>query len=141
MIPAVNNVLYPELSYKICGLCFNAHNKLGRYLKEKQYADYLEQLFKDNNIKYVREKALLAAFEGEKPGRNIPDFIIEDTIILDLKAKYIVTKDDYFQMQRYLNSYNKKLGLIINFRRKYLAPKRIINANFKRVKTSRLLNT
>jgi hypothetical protein len=101
MIPKVNNLLYPELSFKICGLCFETHNKLGRYLNEKQYADYLEQLFKDNNI------------------------------ILDLKAKYIVTKDDYFQMQRYLNSYNKKLGLIINFRRKYLAPKRIINSNFK----------
>ena len=133
MRPELKNekILYPELSYKIYGLCFETHNELGRYLNEKQYGDYLEQLFKENGINYVREKSLPISFVGEKEGRNIPDFIIKDSIILDLKAKFIVTKQDYFQMQRYLNSYNKSLGLIVNFRRKYLAPKRVLNKNFK----------
>jgi len=126
-----NELIYPELSYKICGLCFEAHNKLGRYLNEKQYGDYLEHLFTENNLDFVREAPLPASFQNEKEKRNIPDFIIEDTIILEIKAKYIVTKEDYFQMQRYLNSSNKKLGLLVNFRRKYLHPKRVINANYK----------
>ncbi|MBU3942887.1 hypothetical protein KKA24_02795, partial [Patescibacteria group bacterium] len=43
-------VIYPELSYKICGLCFNIHNQLGKYRNEKQYADALEDLLKENNI-------------------------------------------------------------------------------------------
>ncbi|OGY41126.1 MAG: hypothetical protein A2Y67_00785 [Candidatus Buchananbacteria bacterium RBG_13_39_9] len=105
-----DKVLYPELSYKIYGLCFEAHNKLGRYLNEKQYGDYLEHLFVENNIAFVKEMPLPASFPNEKEKRNIPDFIIENCIILDLKAKFIVTKQDYYQMQRYLNSYNKKLG-------------------------------
>jgi len=125
-----NELIYPELSYKICGLCFEAHNKLGRYLNEKQYCDYLEYLFTENNLDFVREVPLPVSFQNEKEKRNIPDFIIEDTIILEIKAKYIVTKEDYFQMQRYLNSANKKLGLLVNFRRKYLHPKRIVNANY-----------
>ena len=135
MDPKLNNgkVLYPELSYKIYGLCFEAHNKLGRYLNERQYCDYLERLFKENGINYVREKSLPVSFVGEKEGRNIPDFIIEDGIILDLKAKFIVTKQDYYQMQRYLNSYNKKLGLIVNFRKHYLAPRRVLNSNYENV--------
>ena len=63
------------------------------------------------------------------PGRirNIRDFVIEDKIILDLKAKRIVTKEDYYQMKRYLAVSNKKLGLIVNFRQKYISPKRILN--------------
>jgi len=126
-----NEIICPELSYKICGLCFDAHNKLGRYLNEKQYGDYLEHLLVENNVDFVREKPLSVSFPNEKERRNIPDFIIEDTIILDIKAKFIVTKDDYFQMQRYLNSANKKLGLIVNFRRKHLVPKRVLNKNFK----------
>jgi len=48
-------------------------------------------------------------------------------MIVDFKAKRLITKDDYYQMQRYLKSANIKLGLIVNFRQKYLKPKRILN--------------
>ena len=72
-----NEIIYPELSYKMCGLCFEAHNKLGRYLNEKQYCDYLERLFTENNLNFVREAPLPVSFPNEKERRNIPDFIIE----------------------------------------------------------------
>ena len=65
--------------------------------------------------------------KGERNGRNIPDFIIDDKIILDLKAKPIVTKEDYYQMKRYLKSSQKRLGIIVNFRQPHLYPKRILN--------------
>ncbi len=122
-------ILHPELSYKIYGLCFKVQNELGRYRNEMQYCDAFESLLKNNNVNYVREKPLPVSFEGEKERRNIPDFIIDDKIIVDFKAKNIPTKDDYFQMKRYLVSYNKELGLIINFRQKYIYPKRILNKN------------
>ncbi|TSC89790.1 MAG: hypothetical protein G01um10143_280 [Parcubacteria group bacterium Gr01-1014_3] len=123
----LSKVLYPELSYKICGLCFEIHNKLGRFLNEKQYTDALEQLLIRDKVIYVRETALARSFEGEKARRNIPDFVIDNTVIVDLKAKRLITKDDYFQMRRYLASSNKRLGIIVNFRPKYLTPKRVAN--------------
>jgi GxxExxY protein len=129
MLQINKNIIYPELSYKICGIFFQIHNKLGRYRNEKQYADALENLLKENKISYIREKALPSSFLGEKEKRNIPDFIIEDRIIVDLKAKNLITKEDYFQMKRYLASYNRELGLLVNFRQKYLYPKRILNKN------------
>lgn len=131
MLRMKNNIVYPELSYKICGLCFYIHNKLGRYRNEKQYTDALEQLLKENKIKYIREKASPSSFKGEKERRNISDFIIDDKIVLDVKAKPFITKEDYFQLRRYLVSCNKKLGLIVNFRQKYLYPKRILNRDIK----------
>jgi GxxExxY protein len=117
-------VLYPELSYKINGLCFNVHNKLGRFSREKQYADELEIELKNNEIKFNREMRVIESgmFKG-----NVIDFIIEDCIILELKVKSILTKDDYYQLKRYLISLNKKLGLLVNFRDTYLKPKRILN--------------
>lgn len=121
-------VLYPELSYKICGLCYKIHNELDRFCNEKQYADALENLFKMEKVEYKRETPLPPSFEGENERRNIPDFIIEETIVLDLKAKRIITKDDYYQMKRYLNAFKKELGLIINFREYYLKPKRVLNS-------------
>jgi len=128
-MPLINptKVLYPELSYFICGLCFGIHNELGRFRSEKSYADALENMLKQNNIAYLREKPLEPSFNGEQGRRNIPDFIIEEKIVLDVKAKRIITKDDYFQMRRYLEAGNMKLGLIVNFGQKYIAPKRIAN--------------
>ena len=45
-------LIYPELSYEITGLCFNIHNELGRYAKEKSYGDLFEQKLKINKINY-----------------------------------------------------------------------------------------
>ena len=69
------------------------------------------------------------ANDGEQGRRNIVDFLIEDKILLELKAKRIISKEDYYQVRRYLESLNLKLGLLVNFRDRYLKPKRILNSN------------
>ncbi|NIA18310.1 MAG: GxxExxY protein [Actinobacteria bacterium] len=124
-------LIYAELSYEITGLLFEAHNELGRYCNEKQYGDLLEKKLKDNKLKYEREKIIPALFEGEKNGRNRIDFIIEGKIIIELKCKRVIGREDFYQTQRYLKAFNKKLGLIVNFREKYLKPKRAINSQLK----------
>lgn len=108
-------------------MCFSVHNELGRFRSEGSYADALKVLFKKRDLKYEREHRLDASFSGEDEIRNRPDFIIEDKVILDLKAKRIITKEDYYQMKRYLAASGKKLGIIVNFRQKYVSPKRILN--------------
>jgi GxxExxY protein len=119
-------ILHKELSYKIYGHCFKVHNELGPFRSEKTYADFLEQLFVLDNVCFEREKPLPSSFEGEHAGRNIPDFVIEDKVILDVKSKRIISKEDYYQMKRYLSASGLDLGLIVNFRQKYLAPKRVL---------------
>ncbi len=116
-------ILFPQLSYELTGLCFKIQNKMGRFCREKQYADALEVLLKEKKIPFEREISLN---DGEIQG-NIADFLINDKVILDLKAKKFITKEDYNQMQRYLQGKNLELGLIVNFRSTYLKPKRILN--------------
>ena len=126
-----NKLIYPELSYKITGTLFKAHNDLGRFCNEKQYADALEGHFKKSKISYEREKILPKSFEAEKEGRNKVDFLIDGKIILEIKAKRLLIKEDYYQVRRYLSSLNKKLGLLVNFRDKYIKPRRILNSDVK----------
>ena len=130
MMQINEKVVYAKLSYKICELCFSIHNQLGRYRNEKQYGDALENLLKENSIKYNREFILPISFEGEKNKRNIVDFLIDDKIIVELKSREAVLKEDYIQTMRYLVSSNKKLGLVFNFRQKYLRPKRVLNSKY-----------
>lgn len=127
----VNKVIYPELSYKIIGILFSVHNELGQYCNEKQYADKIEFYLTKFSIKYEREKILDASFVGEKPGRNKIDFLVEDKIILEIKVRTIITREDYYQVRRYLRALNKKLGILVNFRDKYIRPKRVLNSSFK----------
>jgi len=114
-----NKLIHPELSYVITGICFNAHNDLGRYCREKQYGDEIEKRLKQIKLPYTRELQI-------KDSGNVIDFLIDSKLILEIKAKRILTKEDYFQIQRYLQTLNIKLGLLVNFRDKYIKPVRVV---------------
>lgn len=121
-------VLYPELSYKVTGLLFDIHNSLGRYCKEKQYAEALEQLLIESSIPYKRENPLPLENVVNR-FTNKADFVINEQLLIELKAKPLVSKLDYIQTQRYLVAGSLKLGIIVNFRNKYLKPIRVIRSN------------
>lgn len=112
-------VLYPELSFKIVGACFDVHNDLGRFAREKQYADLLEGKFKDGGLNYEREFSLGGS-------GNIVDFLVEEKIILELKTARVLTRAYYRQIQNYLQQAHIDLGFLVNFSAVRLEPKRII---------------
>ena len=121
-------LLYPELSYIITGLLFKVHNAIGQFGREKQYGDMLDGLLVESGLIFEREKAL--PIKGlENKFTNKVDFAINSLILVDLKAKPIITKDDFAQMKRYLDAGNYKLGLIVNFHQKFLKPTRVLKAD------------
>ena len=127
--PNMTNIIYPELSYKLTGLCFQVQKELGRFCREKQYADRLDKLLQEKKIAYQREVEISKLQKGSPEGNRV-DFVIDEKIIVDIKAKRFVTKEDYYQMQRYLQSSDLELGMIINFRNAYLKPKRVLNSTY-----------
>lgn len=124
-------IIYPNLSYKITGILFKVRKELGQFKNEKQYCDAIEREMKKSGMSYEREKTLPPSFENEIKGRNKVDFLIEDKIVLEIKAKPFVTKDHYYQVRRYLDALGKKLGLVVNMRRYSTNPKRILNSDIE----------
>ena len=112
-------LIYPELSYKINGILFSTHNELGQYAREKQYGDVVERLLK--RAKHTTQRECRVSDSG-----NIADFIIDNKIDLELKAKRLLTKEDYEQVQRYLQETQLKLGILVNFRNQYIKPVRVV---------------
>ena len=123
-----NKIIHKELSYLINGLLFDVHNSLGRFCREKQYCDVFENLLKQNNIQYDREKPLPIEIIDNQFTNKV-DFAINNKLLVDFKAKSVVTKEDYYQMNRYLEASGCELGLIVNFRNKYLKPIRVIRSH------------
>ena len=117
-----NKLVHPELSYVITGICFDVHNTHGRYAREKQYCDATEEKLKELGLSYRREFPI-----GDSG--NFVDFLIDNKIILEVKAKRVITKEDYFQLQRYLQASQVKLGLLVNFRSMYLRPLRVLRVD------------
>jgi len=122
-----SKIIHPKLYYKLYGLFYKVHNDLDRYYKEKQYADTLEELLEEENIKYNREFELTFNFNKKEIKRNRVDFLVDNRLLIDTKAKKFINKSDYFQAKRYLAASDLKLLLIVNFREKYIKPKRILN--------------
>ena len=123
-------IIHPELSYLVTGVCFKVHKRLGRYCREKQYAEALETQLREAKIAFKREQELpVEAIANQFTNRV--DFVINDTLLLEVKAKPFATKSDYYQMQRYLGASGRDLGLIVNFRNVYLKPIRIIRTDSK----------
>lgn len=117
--PDKGKLIYPELSYSITGICFKVHNELGRFARERQYSDVLEEKIRASGLVYSREKRM-------NDGNNILDFLIEEKVVLEVKAKHMLLKTDFYQLQRYLQHVNVRLGLLVNFRNRYLKPVRIV---------------
>lgn len=123
---ANNKIIYPELSYKLTGILFNVHNELGKYSREKQYGDLLEQKLAEEKIDFKREVNIGGS-------GNILDFIIDNKIALELKATRLILKEHYRQLQNYLQQTGLKLGFLVNFRDGYLKPKRIVRIERQRL--------
>ena len=112
-------MLYEKETFKLNGIAFRVQNLLGRFGREKQYCDLYEQELLAAKIPYEREVTI-----GDTGNRL--DFFVYNHIPLEMKAKPFLTKDDYYQVQRYLQTLNEDLGLIYNFRDSIIKPKRIL---------------
>ncbi|MEK7501125.1 MAG: GxxExxY protein, partial [Patescibacteria group bacterium] len=120
-------IVEKELSYKLAGIFFEIQRGLGRFCRERQYADLLANKLEQAGIKFSREQSIEIA--GRKS--NFADFVIDSRIIVEIKAKPFFEKDDYYQLLRYLETRNLELGLLVNFRQQYLKPKRVLNSKIQ----------
>jgi GxxExxY protein len=118
-------IIHSELSYLITGILFDIHNELGSYGREKQYGDLFEKHLKEIKLPYKRE-------ENVSDTGNILDFIIDEKIAVELKSVRVLTPEHYRQIQNYLQQTKLKLGLLVNFRTKYLKPIRIVRIDTKK---------
>jgi GxxExxY protein len=126
-------LLYENLTYKLRGCFFNVYNELGFGHKEAVYQRALAIELDKKGISFEREKSLSIKYDGDKVGSYIPDFVVEDKIIIEVKAVEYLPAVYEQQLVRYLKATEFKLGFLVNFGAKELFIKRKIwTTNYKK---------
>ncbi|HEY0031431.1 MAG TPA: GxxExxY protein [Bacteroidia bacterium] len=119
-------VVYPELSYKIVGSAYEVYNSLGKGFPEKYYQKALAIEFKSRSIEFKEQVYYPLTFKEELVGKSYFDFLVEDKIIVEIKQGNHFSKGHFEQILRYLKVSNLKLGLLINFSSEGVQVKRIL---------------
>ncbi len=135
-------LLHSDLTYKLRGIFFDIANKYGLGLKEKIYHQAFIDGLEIQKIEYFHEKQvqIYSWKDGRKIGTYIPDFIIDDKVIVEFKGEPFVTKHFINQVQSYLRVTNYEIALIINFGAEKLEINRFICTNDRKtqIKTNDL---
>ncbi len=108
-----------------CGL--EVHRQLGHGFLEIVYKDAMEYEFRQREVSYEREKRYEVPYKSViLPHKFFADFVIFESVILEIKAKDGIPPEDMAQTLNYLKCSGCKVGLILNFGRIKLDIKRVV---------------
>lgn len=118
-----------ELTYKIIGCAMKVHNTLGNGFQEVIYQRCLAIEMENQGLNFVREQEMPIYYEGIEVGTRRVDFIVEDEVMVELKALVELEDVHLAQGLNYLAAYNLDKGLLINFGGRSLEVKRLFRKN------------
>jgi GxxExxY protein len=121
-----NNFIHSEITDKILKVAIKVHKILGPGFAERFYEKALIHELVKNKIKCVTEEEINIKYDGILLGRQRADLIVEDEVIVELKAVSEINEINIAQVVSYLKASGKKIGLILNFGRNKLEIKRVI---------------
>lgn len=125
----MNEEYFPlkEETHAIIGICMEVHRILGKGLLEIVYKDALEYEFRTKVIPFEREKEYAIEYKDIiLPHKFFADFIVFNSVILEVKAQKNLIEEHYNQMINYLALSKCKVGLVVNFGESSLKFKRIV---------------
>jgi len=122
----VAEILYKELSYAIIGAAMEVHRILGPGFLEAVYQAALAHELTQRGIRFEQFKRLPVYYKGVLVGEYEADFVIEDKIILEIKAMSKLHPKHEAQAHHYLAATGLRLAILLNFGASSLQHQRIV---------------
>tara|TARA_B100000315_G_C14317484_1_gene469219 strand:- start:283 stop:651 length:369 start_codon:yes stop_codon:yes gene_type:complete len=120
-------LIYENLTKQIIDTAFEVHKTLGCGFLEAVYQEAMEIEFEIRKIPFESQKQLAIKYKGvELKKKYIPDFVVFEKIITEIKAEAKLTNIDEAQLHNYLKTAGFKVGLLINFGTTKIEIKRIV---------------
>jgi GxxExxY protein len=109
------NLKHSELTAQIIRVFYDVYNELGHGFLESTYAGAMVVALEEAGLKAGREFSVPLWFRGRKVGQYFADFVVENTILLELKAARSLEPAHEAQLLHYLRATDIEVGLLLNF--------------------------
>ena len=120
------SIVHKELSYRIVGCAQRVHRVLGPGFPETVYHRALCHELVQARVPFETEKLVEVFYEGILCGQFKPDLLIEEKVLVELKALKELNGDHMAQAIAYLRATNLNLAILINFGRSSLETRRVV---------------
>lgn len=119
-------LLHKDLSFHIMAAIFEVHNVLGSGFLENVYEKSLVKELRARGFKAEAQKEIKVTYKGEEVGSYFADLVVEDEVILELKAVEKLANVHEAQLLNYLRATGFRLGLLVNFGKDRVEHKRLV---------------
>lgn len=122
----MTQLIFKELSYAIVGAAMEVHSILGPGYLERVYQKALAQEFALRYIPFEEYKPLAVFYKDVNVGDFVADFVVDENIIVEIKARSVLEPIHVAQAHNYLASTGLKLAILLNFGAKSLERQRVV---------------
>jgi len=106
---------HPTITDKIIGVFYDVYNELGYGFLESTYAEAMVIALDQSGLRAIREVPVPVWFRGKKVGQYFTDMVVENAVLLELKAARNLESAHEAQLLHYLRATGIEVGLLLNF--------------------------
>ncbi len=106
---------HADLTGKIIGAFFKVYNTLGYGFNEKVYENALAIELRKAGLEAVKQQEIVVYYDGENVGDYRADIVVNDVVIVELKAMRELAEEHEAQLLNYLKATTIEVGLLLNF--------------------------
>ena len=117
---------FEEVTNKIIGCAIEVHKQLGSGLGERFYQRALLMELDKKGLSVETEKEIKIYYDGKKIGVHRLDLVVNNTVLVELKAARELDAIHQAQVLSYLKASGLKIGLLLNFAKPVLEIKRLV---------------
>jgi GxxExxY protein len=111
----VTTYIHSGLTREIIGCFYHVYNQLGYGFLEKVYENALCHELRKHGLVVVQQAPIVVWYDGLKVGEYYADLLVDDKVLLELKALSCLTDEHSAQLLNYLKATGKEIGLVLNF--------------------------
>jgi GxxExxY protein len=127
-----DNFKFSEITKSIINAFYNVYNKLGYGFLERVYENAMMIELKKLGLNAVKQQAISVYYDDELVGEYFADIIVDNKVIIELKAAETICSEHECQLVNYLKSTDIEVGLLLNFGKKPEIKRRVLTSDHKK---------
>ena len=128
----MDNYKHSEITEKIIKAYYNVYNKLGFGFLEKVYENSMMIELKKFGLNCAKQFPIKVIYDSEQVGEYFADILVENSVIIELKAAEILHPDHEAQLVNYLKATEIEVGILLNFGKKPEFKRKVFSKEYKK---------